>query len=100
MHGNKNKFKTEYLPRVAQEDIPKLDKHLREIIQRKIEKLQEEPYLGFPLRGRLSGCYKLKISKYRVIYKILHDRLIILVIAIGKRDDLIAYKLALRRLFP
>lgn len=100
MPGNKDKFKTEYLPRVIQEDISKLDKHLKEIIQRKIEKLQEEPYLGFPLRGALVGCYKLKISKYRVVYRILHDRLIILVIAIGKREDLAVYKIALKRLFP
>lgn len=100
MHGDKNKFKIEYLPRVIQEDIPRLDKHLREIIQRKIEKLQEEPYLGFPLRSHLLGCYKLKISKYRVIYKILHNRLIILVIAIGKREALAVYKIALKRLFP
>lgn len=99
MHGDKNKFAIEYLSPVVKEDIPKLDKHIKEIIQRKIEKLVDEPYLGLPLRGELAGCYKLRISKYRVVYKIFQVELIILIIAIEKRENLAVYKTALKRMF-
>ncbi len=97
MLGNKDKYTIEYLPRVISEDIPKLDKRIKEIIRRKIEKLIEEPYLGFPLRGNLAGFYKLKVSNYRIVYKIQNDRLIILIIAIGKRDNNLVYEIAFGR---
>lgn len=99
MLGNKRQYLIEYLAEVAAKDIPKLDYKVKNIIKRKIEKLTSEPYLGIPLRERLAGCYKLKVSKYRIIYKIYNDRLIVLVIAIGKRDDLEAYKIAEKRNF-
>ena len=98
MPGDKETYTIEYLQRVITEDIPKLDNKVKLIIQRKIEKLTNEPCLGYPLRGKLSGYYKLKISKYRVVYKIINERLIILIIAIGKRANSLIYKIAEKRI--
>ena len=96
--NNKNKYTIEYLPRVIDEDISKLDKKVKRIIEKKIETLIEAPLRGLPLRGNLAGCYKLKISKYRIIYKINNDKLLILILTIGKRENLIVYKIAESRL--
>lgn len=96
--NNKNKYRIEYLSRVLDEDISRLDKKVKRILEKKIETLIETPLLGLPLRGDLAGCYKLKISKYRIIYKIYNERLVILIITIGKRDNLIVYKIAEKRM--
>ena len=98
MPGDEANYRIEYLPEVVKIDIPKLDKKIRNIIKRKFERLIHEPLLGLPLRGNLAGCYKLRISKYRVVYKTYNDQLIILVIAIGKREELAVYKSAEKRI--
>ena len=98
MPGSKAKYSIEYHPKVAEDDIPKLDEKIKNIIERKIIKLIEEPHFGTALRGRLIGCYRLKISKYRIVYKVYDEKLIIFVIAIGKRDNLFVYKTAEKRI--
>ena len=94
MHGSKHKYIIEYLPKVIKKDLPRLSKEVKNLIEKKIEKLTEDPLLGFPLKGKLSGYFKLKVSKYRVVYTIIEDKLIILVIAIGKRDNFFIYNVA------
>lgn len=98
MHGDRTIYTIEYLDEVVKNDIPKLDIKVNNIIKRKIEKLSYEPHLGFPLRGNLAGCYKLKISKYRIVYKVYKNKLVILVIAIAKREKLEAYTIAGKRI--
>lgn len=98
MSGNRETYQIEYLPRVLRDDIPKLDTKVKSIIQRKVEKLIEEPHLGYPLRGSLAGYYKLRTSKYRVVYKVFNDQLLILIIAIGKRADSLIYKITEKRI--
>ena len=41
-----------------------------------------------PLKGELSGFYKLRIGDYRVIYEILWDENTIIIHAIGHRKDI------------
>ena len=93
-----NNYSIEYLTEVVERDIPKLDHKVKNIIKRKIEKLSVEPNLGLPLRGKLAGCYKLKVSKYRIIYKIFKESYTILIIVIAKREKLDAYKIAEMRI--
>lgn len=66
----------------------KLDKFSQERIGKKIEDLKENPHLGKPLVGRLSGLWKLRVGKYRVIYKIVQNKLLILVLDIGYRKNI------------
>ena len=98
MPGSKAKYSIEYHPKVVEDDIPKLDEKIKDIIERKIDKLTEEPGLGTALRGKLAGCHRLKISKYRIVYRLYDEKLIILVIAIGKRDNLFVYKTVEKRI--
>ena len=58
----------------------------REILD-KIEKLKENPYIGKRLSGNLFGLRSLRIDKYRAFYKIVEDKLIIIV-DIGHRKNI------------
>ena len=98
MSGNKSSYKILYSSDVVKNDLPKLDNKIKDIIRKKVEKLKTEPSLGLPLRGKLSKLYKLKVSKYRVLYQIDSYNLTILIIAIGKRENSIVYKSAEKRI--
>lgn len=79
----------------------KLDKAIREQFKKKLKKLQGNPHIkSARLHGDLSGCYKIKLraSGFRLVYQVLDDEIVILVIAIGKRDDEQAYETASQRL--
>jgi len=58
------------------------------------------PSPGSQLHGDLRNCYKIKLRKqgYRLIYSVEDDVLIVLVLAIDKREDLAAYRSAVERL--
>ena len=66
----------------------KLDKSLQNRIGKKIELLKNNPLLGIPLVGNLSGFYKLRVGDYRVIYKIKNEQLIILILDVGHRKNI------------
>ena len=54
----------------------------------RIEKLRENPYRGKRLAGNLFGLFRLRIDKYRVLYKILDDKVMIIIVDIGHRKDI------------
>ena len=63
------------------------------------KKLTTEPKkFGRPLRGELKKYWKLRVGKYRVIYEILEDQVLVYVILVGFRRDEDVYKAAVSRL--
>lgn len=73
-------------------DLEKINKKEALKIVDKIENyLSIEPFsLGKPLKGHLKGFYRYRTGNYRVIYAIDKDKILILILKIGKRD--IVYK--------
>ena len=55
---------------------------------------------GSALHGVLQGCYKIKLRRqaYRLLYTVEDDALIVLVLAVDKREDSVVYRAALERL--
>ncbi len=52
------------------------------------KKLKSDPKgYGEPLHGELAGYYKLSVGQYRVAYKVIEDRVWVLVLAVGKRAE-------------
>ena len=51
--------------------------------------LEQDPEAGKPLVGELGGCYGIRAAaqRYRVIYRIVSDRLIVVVVAAGIRRE-------------
>ncbi len=85
---------------VIEEDFKKIDKKTRTIILKTIYKklsIAPEKY-GSPLRNPLKGYWKLKISHYRVIYRIEKNTIKVLVLKVGMRRDAEVYKEMLQRM--
>jgi mRNA interferase RelE/StbE len=68
--------------------LKKLDKFEEKRILNKLDDLKDNPELGKPLTGNLAGLWSLRIGKYRALYRILNDKLIILVLDIGHRKNI------------
>ena len=98
-------FRIEFLPEAARE-FEALDGSLKRIAAKQIDKLAERPELGEPLGKRmgidLTGYRKIYFGKkgYRIVYEIQRQRLVILIIGIGKRERAEIYREVERRLRP
>lgn len=80
--------------RKAQKVFSKLGEPVKSQFKEKLKKVLENPHIeGSKLSGSLSGCYKIKLkqSGYRLVYKVEDGDLIVLVLAVGKRDRKDAY---------
>jgi mRNA interferase RelE/StbE len=76
------------LDKNADKFLKKLDQFEQEIILNKLDSLKDNPELGKPLTGNLAGLWSLRIGKYRALYKILNNLLIIIVLDIGHRKNI------------
>jgi len=72
----------------AEKFLKKCDKSIKNRIIDKIENLTEDPRLGKPLTGNLSGLWSLRIGDYRAIYKIKDNELIVIIIRLGHRKNI------------
>ncbi|MEW5693758.1 MAG: type II toxin-antitoxin system RelE/ParE family toxin [Candidatus Hydrogenedentota bacterium] len=90
-------YKILYHHRVKEKDFSHLDLHTKKkIIDTIEERLSIEPEkYGKPLRKPLARHWKLRIGKYRVVYKIMKDEIWIL--AVIHRNNV--YGTVLRRIF-
>lgn len=71
----------------ARRFLKKLDKETNKKLIKKFRSLEENPELGKPLTGNLAGLWSLRVGKFRAIYKIQRNELIILVLDIGHRKN-------------
>lgn len=93
-------YRVVYHKLVLKEDIIKIPKKDLEQIFKAIEKkLFKDPLnFGKPLRKELKGYYKLRIGRYRAVYRIQDDKVIVYILKIGLRKDLQVYLDAAKRL--
>ena len=82
-------YHVSYLDAVGQRDIPALPKRDRKLIQVAIEqRLGVDPIgYGRPLRYSLTGHRRLRVSHYRVVYRIEKHTHTVLIVAIQNRKD-------------
>lgn len=76
------KFSIEYHELVVREDIPKISREWRAKIKHAIEnKLVTSPEkFGKPLRRSLRGYRKLRVGDYRVVFRVVGNRVKIFII--------------------
>ena len=85
----------------AARDWHKLDNTIKSELMKNLHPHLDNPALESDrLKGVLGDCYKVKapITGYRLVYRIMDDALIILVVAVGKRQGSAVYKLAAKRI--
>ena len=87
-------------PLVWEEDFKRFDPQIRQQIVKALRaKLATQPtHFGKPLVGPLKGCWRLRVGDYRVMYRIEHQRLVVLVVKVGMRRDAEIYLEAIPRL--
>jgi len=93
-------FRLKFLPEALAE-WNALDGSVKEVLRKALKKRLLQPRLpGAELHGSLRNCYKIKLRKqgYRLVYNVDDGALVVLVLAVDKREDMLAYRSALARL--
>ncbi|BAN35251.1 RelE/StbE family addiction module toxin [Sulfuricella denitrificans skB26] len=94
------KYRLKFLPE-ALEEWNALDGSIKEVLRKALKKRLEQPRTpGAQLHADLRDCYKIKLRKqgYRLVYSVEDDVLVVLVLAIDKREGMAAYRSAVERL--
>ncbi len=87
----------------AHKDLSEFSNREKILIYKQFKKIQKSPELGILLGNKngydLSGYRKMYADnkKIRIVYKIIEDKIIIEVIAVGKRNEMEVYKKASKR---
>lgn len=81
----------------ADKELLALTNIQRILVYKQFKKISNSPELGQLLGNKsgynLSGCRKMYVDKkrIRIVYQIIEDKIVVEVIAIGKRDDMEVY---------
>jgi len=59
---------------------------IRDRFLKVVERLYDDPLKGVPLKGRLKGRRKIRVGKYRLIYMIDNDHVVLL--DVGLRESI------------
>lgn len=88
------KFKEEAL-----QEWNNLDGSIRELFKKKLKERLTNPKVPSARLRTMSDCYKIKLRGpgYRLVYQVRDNELVIVVIALGKRDKNQVYKIASSR---
>ena len=78
----------------------KLDRSIREPLKKKLAERLENPRVPASALSGMPDCYKIKLRSagYRLVYEVRDHEVVIVVIAVGKRERSAVYKIAAQRL--
>jgi len=97
--ASKHKFRLQFVPS-AWAEWQTLDCSVIEPLRKLLKKRLANPHVpGAALHGALAGHYKIKLNKqgYRLVYGVQDDVLIVMVMAVDKREDSMVYQSAMAR---
>ncbi len=77
----------------------KLDSSIRELFKKRLAERLEQPRVESARLSGLPDCYKIKLRNagYRLVYKVNDTQVVVVVIAVGKREHDLVYRLAQER---
>ena len=67
--------------------IRRLDPQIQRRVRNAIEALSEDPRRGKPLQLSLKGLRSWRTGDFRIVYRLVEDRLEVVIVAIGHRRD-------------
>lgn len=67
--------------------LARRERELYKRIANVLDSLQENPWQGKMLKGKLKGRYSYRVGAYRIIYAVFRNQLLVVVIDIGHRRD-------------
>ena len=92
-------YRLAFHPDAAQE-FQRLETSTRQQLEQKLsERLTAPKVPSARLSGKLAGCYKIKLKRQgiRLIYKVSDSEVLVLVLAVGRRDESDAFRTASSR---
>lgn len=95
----KHAYRLQFVPS-AWAEWQALDGSIKEPLRKLLKKRLDNPHVpGAALHGALAGHYKIKLNKqgYRLVYGVQDDVLIVMVMAVDKREDSVVYQSAVAR---
>ena len=95
----KYKYRLLFVPS-AWKEWHALDGSVKEPLRKLLRKRLDNPHTpGGALHGELAGHYKIKLKKQgiRLVYGVEDDALIVMVMAVDKREDSLVYRAAVAR---
>ncbi len=75
------------IKRSATRDLAQIARQDRERLVYAIDRLAEQPHVGYPLKGDLRGLRRLRVGDYRVVYELLDNELVVLVVRVAHRRE-------------
>lgn len=75
------------IKRSAAREIGRIPRDDRMRIIRAIDRLAEQPLTGSVLKGGLRGLRRVRVGRYRVLYEVLDDELVVLVVRVSHRRE-------------
>ena len=80
----------------AWKEWQKLDRTLREQFKAKLLERLEKPRVESARLSGMPDCYKIKLraAGYRLVYQVFDDSVVVVVVAVGKREDSAVYRKA------
>jgi mRNA interferase RelE/StbE len=98
--ARKHRYRLQFVPSAWQE-WQHLDGSVKEPLRKALRKRLDSPHVpGGALHGELHGYYKIKLRKQgvRLIYGVEDDILVVMVMAVDRREDGVAYRSAIARI--
>ncbi len=91
-------YKLEFEKR-AMKEWDKLAPDIRNQLKNKLAERLENPFIQKDKLSHMKDCYKIKLrnSGYRLVYAVIESRIVILVLAVGRREREEVYKNAKNR---
>ncbi len=92
-------YSLEFKPSALKE-WKKLDNTVRTAFKQKLFEILNNPKVDANKLAGLPDCYKVKLRAvgYRLVYQVVDERVVVLVLSVGKRDKQQAYEKAKLRL--
>ena len=97
--GQSQRYSLRFMPEALTE-WHALDASIRAPLKKLLAKRLEQPHVpGGALHGPLAGCYKIKLLKHgvRLVYAVEDRQLVVLVLAVDKRENGVVYESASAR---
>lgn len=73
------------IPPAVEQMIRELPPVIKKQIRAGLEMIQEDPRIGKPLRETLRGLWSYRVSRYRIIYRIVSHKIEVEIIDVGPR---------------
>ncbi|MFE8047918.1 type II toxin-antitoxin system RelE/ParE family toxin [Brenneria goodwinii] len=92
-------YKLEFEERALKE-FKKLGAPVREQFTKKLKEVLQNPHVPANRLHGMADCYKIKLRSagYRLVYQVIEHEIVVLVLAVGKRERSEVYKAAKDRL--